>query len=109
MKYILIKLFLIRVIDEDDPELKEPDQKEDNKPINPAEMRSIKNTSIVGDQLEKKQILEKVILKVDGWYYCKRCEEVTERGPFRLMEKHPNLKLSELKEALIKHGELARK
>ena len=93
MKYMLSKFFLIRVVDEDDPDLKKPDADSENKATNSTES-------------EKKQILEKVILKNDGWYYCKRCEEIKEREPFKLIEKHPNLKLNELKEALLKHGEL---
>ena len=91
MKYILSKFFLIRVVDEDDPELKETNEENKTKTINPAES-------------EKKRIMEKimekVILKEDGWYHCKNC------GEFRLIKKHPELKLSELKEVLIKHGEL---
>jgi len=89
MKYMLSKFFLIRVVDEDDPDRKKDDK---NVAINPTEV-------------EKKRIMEKVILKEDNWYYCKRCKEVTGRE-FKLVEKHPNLKLSELKEALLKHGEL---
>jgi len=92
MKYMLSKFFLIRVVDEDDPELKETNQKKDEKAISLVE-------------IEKKQILEKVILKNDNWYYCKRCEDARQE-PFKLIEKHPNLKLNELKEALLKHGEL---
>ncbi|CAI2190443.1 15798_t:CDS:2 [Funneliformis geosporum] len=74
MKYILSKFFLIRSLDENDPDLK--DDKENNsdksKTINPAEA-------------EKKIIMERVILR---------------------NENKPNLKLSELKEAILKHGDL---
>jgi len=50
---MLSKFFLIRVVDEDDPDLKKPDADSENKATNSTES-------------EKKQILEKVILKNDG-------------------------------------------
>jgi hypothetical protein len=50
MKYMLSKFFLIRVVDENDPDLKKPDEDSENKTTNSTES-------------EKKRIMEKVILK----------------------------------------------
>jgi len=50
---MLSKFFLIRAVDENDPELKEPNEGSEKKTINPAEV-------------EKKKIMEKVILKPDN-------------------------------------------
>jgi len=50
---MLSKFFLIRVVDEDDPDLKKPDADSETEATNSTES-------------EKKQIKEKVILKEDG-------------------------------------------
>jgi hypothetical protein len=49
--------------------------------------------------------MELVFLKEDGWYYCRRCETFR-KEPFRLIKHQTGLKISELRDALIKHGEL---
>jgi hypothetical protein len=50
---MLSKFFQIRVMDKNEPDLKETEEKPTIKAVNPAE-------------IEKKKIMEKVILKADG-------------------------------------------
>jgi hypothetical protein len=57
MKYILSKFFLMVVVDENDPELKENNNDLD---------KEVKVKELTPAELEKKQVMEMVFLKEDG-------------------------------------------
>lgn len=109
MKYMLSKFFLIRVIDENDPDLKEEKQ-ENEQVLNNKEKPKSKIITDSTELKERQIIREKVVLRKDergeAWLFCKRCDVEHPQEPFKLIKHHSEIKTSEIIKALENHGEL---